>query len=791
MANVVTFASMGIQQDTDRTVYVSWNWTKANTENYLVRWWYGTADGRGYYAQETTEIYRQSTYTAPENAVKVTACVMPVSKKRNVNGTETSYWNADWASNSYWLKNAPPATPSVPSIEIDGFKLTTRLDNIADSTGIIQFQVVRETYRSIAQRTSVDVFKTSSTTVKARSAQYSCNVLAGGKYKVRCRASNDRPHSSGSLNSIGHSGATYSAWSDYTEAVATPPGGVLTINSCKAESETSVELRWVHEGSTVVEGIGLPGADSFEIEYATKASYFDRSDMTTTKSDIKSTTYVVTGLEAGTEYFFRVRGVNEQGESAWSELASIVLGEKPSAPTTWSSTTTCITGEPLTLYWSHNSIDGSTQRYAEVELYINNVKETHEISSIDEEDDEKTMFFEVDTKSYAEGVKIEWRVRTKGVVDEYSDWSVIRTVDIYAPPVLVLSATNAESQPFDTLTAFPFYIAGEAGPVTQKPVSYHVSIVANESYETTDYLGNVKMVNIGDEIYSKHFDTANQLLLEISAGDVALSNDVSYTIKGVVSMDSGLTAEDAIAFVVNWQVYNYDLNAEVGINYDDYTASIRPYCENEVGELVAGVTLSVYRREFDGSFTEIGTGIENNGYSFVTDPHPALDFARYRIVSVDVSTGYVDFYDMPGYPVGEKAVVIQWDEAWSNFDAVDDALLVEPAWSGSLLKLPYNIDVSDASKPDVSLINYIGRKRSVSYYGTHLGETATWNMEIPKSDKETLYAIRRLAIWMGDVYVREPSGSGYWANINVSYSQKHCEMTIPITLSLTRVEGGA
>ena len=88
------------------------------------------------------------------------------------------------------------------------------------------------------------------------------------------------------------------------------------------------------------------------------------------------------------------------------------------------------------------------------------------------------------------------------------------------------------------------------------------------------------------------------------------------------------------------------------------------------------------------------------------------------------------------------------------------------------------------------MIKYAGRKRPVSYYGTQLGEKSTWNVEIPKHDKETLYAIRRLSIWMGDVYVREPSGSGYWANIEISYSQTHCDTTIPITFNITRVEGG-
>jgi hypothetical protein len=107
-----------------------------------------------------------------------------------------------------------------------------------------------------------------------------------------------------------------------------------------------------------------------------------------------------------------------------------------------------------------------------------------------------------------------------------------------------------------------------------------------------------------------------------------------------------------------------------------------------------------------------------------------------------------------------------------------------------MLNLPYNIDVSDSFKPDVSLVEYIGRDHPISYYGTQLGVTSSLSMEIEKDDEETLYGLRRLSRWMGDVYVREPSGSGYWANVVVSFSQKHCEVTIPVTLSITRVEGG-
>ena len=45
-------------------------------------------------------------------------------------------------------------------------------------------------------------------------------------------------------------------------------------------------------------------------------------------------------------------------------------------------------------------------------------------------------------------------------------------------------------------------------------------------------------------------------------------------------------------------------------------------------------------------------------------------------------------------------------------------------------------------------------------------------------------------MYQGDVYVREPRGMGYWANVGVSFTITHQELTIPVTLDITRVEGG-
>ena len=366
---------------------------------------------------------------------------------------------------------------------------------------------------------------------------------------------------------------------------------------------------------------------------------------------------------------------------------------------------------------------------------------------------------------------------------------------MYAPPTLEINLYNSEGSAFEQLTSFPFYLETNAGPATQNPIGYYVSIIANEAYETTDNIGNVKMVSSGEEVYSRYFDFdsstgSRSIAVTFSANNVNLDNNISYTASCTVSMDSGLTASASKEFTVAWTDIEYSPNAEIGVDLDAVTAQIRPYCEDDDGTPISGVTLAVYRREFDGGFTEIASGVENTGTSFVVDPHPSLDYARYRIVATTVETGAVSFYDVPGYPIGKPAVIIQWSEAWQGFDTRNSDEISEPTWSGSMLVLPYNIDISSTYRNDVTLVKYTGRSHPVSYYGTQRGETASWSMEIPKNDTETLYGIRRLSVWPGDVYVREPSGSGYWANINVTFNQDHLATTIPITFDITRVEGG-
>lgn len=812
-----TIQHFGLQADTDRTVFATWLWDKSNTDKYQAKWWYDTGNGVWFVGSDSETTEQQSIYSAPQNALRVKFQVKPISKTYKSNDKDVSYWSAEWSTaKEFTFAEALPATPPTPTVTLDGYTLTAKVTNYNEGTSI-EFQVIQN---------DSSVFKTGTASIITDAASYACTVSVGVEYKVRCRAKK---------------GSIWSEWSPYSEGVKTKPSAPSGITTCEALTETSVKLAWGKSNT----------AKTYDIEYATKKDYLGNSNASTILNNVASTTYTITGLATGEEYFFRVRAVNDQGESSWTGVKSVKIGTKPEPPTTWSSTTTSIVGESVLLYWVHNCEDASKETGAQIELTVNGTASTISIGAAKDEDD-TNRFYTLNTKSYSDGATIEWRVRTKGIIAEWGDWSVKRKIQVYAPPTLSVHVTDVQGNDQYMITSFPIYIKGDAGPNNQLPISYHVSIVSNDSYEYWDEVGKMRTISAGDEVYSKSYDTNEDLVLKLSPSSIDLENNVTYTVNCIVTMNTGLNATDTVNFEVAWTDVITPPNAE--ISYDPLTicTHIRPYCyfyetifyeveydpetgmfyrvdrlsddmygiqvpdastevynddvfyetlaskigrlytvtQAELPGLTDGVTLSVYRREYDGKYVEIATGLRNDDNIFVTDPHPALDFARYRIVAINDRTGMVSFTDIPAIPIGEKSVVIQWDEAWDSFEALGEAQQEKPTWSGSMLKLPFNIDISDKNSIDVSTVKYIGREHPVSYYGTQLGVTATWNVDIDKQDKDTLYGLRRLAVYMGDVYVREPSGSGYWANIQVSFNQTHNQPTIPVTLTLTRVEGG-
>lgn len=905
--------SLGVQSTDSGTLFATWTWSKhSDTENYETKWEYDLGDKTGssilWYVDKGSTEERYSTWSIKKGVKSVKFSVKPISKKKS--DGKSTYFEADWSSVATWTNTLPLPKPTNLNVDMDGCKLTATLSGLETScpeATHVAFEVVKD------NKTVIHTAEKCTNKIQTGYASYNWTVDPGAEYKVRCYAYTDENKS-----------GKRSDWTEYSDNYPSTPAKLSGFKTIKAVDKNSAYLEWVAAAT----------AKSYDIEWYDDKTNVDLTSPTGSTSIEKQIACKIQNLVSGHEYFFRIRAVNEEGESDWSSIQSIVIGTKPSAPTTWSSTTTVVAGEDLVLYWVHNSEDESSQSIAELKLDIivdgSITSKTYTVrNSTDDELKDKTSFCTINTKTgyiswteddglkqfylgvkFEENVQIKWQVKTRGIAAEYSDYSEPRTVDVYSEPKLTLSMgaakyylvekvngeyiktyevidipigsalvgafTTGNEQVYQYVDSdgdvtyycceitdlglddpnvsdlpivktFPFYISAVPGPKSQSPIGYHLSISANTAYETTDNIGNVKMVGVGEQVYSKYFDIKHDLLVEFTPGNIDLENNINYTITCTVSMNSGLTAESSKGFTVDWDDMVFSPNAEVGIYSDTYSATIRPYCEDRrieyrkvelsgktytvtetvydfiygepvknavttTGERVyKGVTadgediyfcefdvvtsvtdvyLAVYRREFDGSFTELATMLDGANNVAITDPHPALDYARYRIVATSKSTGEVSYYDLPGVSVNGKAVIIQWSEEWTTFESLEENRSAEPTWSGSMLSLPYNIDVSDNTDPEVELVEYIGRKHPVTYYGTQRGQKSTWNVTIAKDDEETLYALRRLAMWMDDVYVREPSGSGYWANIKVSFSQKHRDLTIPVTLNITRVEGG-
>lgn len=783
-----------LDADTTRQMFCTWSYTGTDVGGYDVESYIDTGAGGWRVVEKTTTEEKQKQFSFDEQAKKCQVKIKPYGKN-NSEGNR-SWDDGQWVTVEYDFSNNPPLMPDVPEVSLDGTKLTCTLTNISEDINAdsIEFAVYKN--NTTKYKTGICTINT-----ETRFVQFETTVEIGGSYTVRCRAV--------------RKSTIYSNWTDFSSPVKTAPNAPERITTLRPQviSEQASKTYGVF-----VEWTEVTNADNYEVQYTTDITYFDNSS-----SEVHSVTtekgqgprILITDIELGHEYFFRVRALNDDGESAWTPIESTTLGTKPQPPTTWSSTVSAIVGEDFRLYWTHNSTDGSIETIARIHFTIidslNPEREPMEKTIIvrnekPEEDKDKTSVYVINTNDdewnlVKSGFTLKWKVQTAGIVEEYSDWSVEREVNVYEQPGLEIDIKNQNGGSVSEINSFPFYINVSATPAAQRPISYYVEIVANEGYETIDSVGKVFTVNPGDIIYQRFYDPQVnpwEFVLEMTPGNVDLQNDISYTVNATVSMNSGLSAANSYNFTVYWNDLFYDVYADVVINKETLEASIHPYCneyEDVEGEikpkLSENCTLSVYRREYDGSFTLVAEGIDNLSNVYVTDPHPSLDYARYRVTATSKDTGSISYSDIPAVKVGEPSIIIQWAEAWSWFETDQEGSgTVEPKWSGSMIKIPYNIDTSENASVESEFVEYVGRQHPVAYYGTQVGESATWNCEIPRSDTNMVYSLRRLQKWAGDVYVREPSGVGYWANITVSFNMKHKTVSIPITFNVNRVEGG-
>lgn len=901
-------------------------------------------------------------YTPPTNAIAILAKIAPVPKQYKSSKTKKANWFTKPDFTSVSQKYTPnPNAPSIDTWTITGntYKVVVSFDTVASDVDYCKIEFLKNNV-TVMEGATQEFKKASSTQNQRGTCVFTGTFDEIGTYQVRA--------SVGIYNSTDKQ-IYWSEPCDWASSIDTRPDtpGDVTVTVIGSDK---VRVSWTPTSEANV--------SSYKIEYVSDSSdYFDSGNAQSVTVDGSLSTYIISGLEAGHTWYFRVRSVNGSDESDAGDIASVVLVTKPSAPTTWSSKTIATiqtsvgSTDPIYLYWIHNSQDGSAQIDAQIRItiagttyyYLWENTNKNDYGELQDETSELELWplslyttegantsivgtvYDLIKSSNAQSLT--WKVRTRGLYTaddgstdgDYSDWSVEREICVYTKPNLYLSVTEGTGSSLvgNIFTSFPMTLTCSTTPSSQTPISYHVSITTNSSYETIDRYGEEVIILDGTEIFSKYIDPNSSDISSTSSGkkyefsinasdvDLVSDTDIGYTVYVVVYMDSGLSAEASYNFRVEWDEESQIPNAEIVYDEEYRYATIRPYCLYYLGEddsmdddgieskayygtaitgtsetatvfsssgitsavygdiyfnpstcnvyscalggdastatwiykdtinfedagtwysgtvidgegengiypssgislalvndyyfntddgniyccVKAGdastaiweyvhncfwdytpnTTLSVYRKEQNGTFTIIKENIGNNVGITVLDPHPNFGVCTYRIVSTNVLNGGIAYADFEEN-TEETSIIIQWDEAWNDGSEEAETAAV---FEGSVLELPANVKLKDTNTNDVTLAEYIGRSRPVSYYGTQRGESPSLSCVFPKNDTETLSKLRRLMAWQGDVYVREPSGLGYWANVTVSYDRNYNDVTIPVSITVKPVEGG-
>lgn len=873
-------------------ISASWTYYKEHLKEFSYKWTYTTGNqqkgkdiwyegGSGTVAKTTKKNKNAGViFTAPENARYVKFYVKPVSTEHTVTVTNKKgkkekktqpYWKGQNVSNKIkvWERGYPDP-PSVSAEVIkksDGFYIRSIADSIdEDDTTHLEFYLVRPSQKDVGvdgqptvrgskgwKSGLIDIYKKTETDKAGWDIRVSKDNLGFG-FQVKVRAVNSKLRVGGN--------PVHSEWSQYyplmPQLLYTPPKAPTGVSAIKTKSnnqQDQMKVSWK----------AATGADQYEVQYTTDSHGWGNESMTSSvTTPLGGNTSIYIDVQAGNTYWVRVRSINTKVTSGdnfgdWSGTVKVIVGTRPSPPTTWSSRLTVRKGDDVLLFFTHNTTDGSAMTQAQVRWTISTafgspinipLKTDPDLGYINPQG---SYIFK--TSNIPDQAKVRWQIRTRGLItdgvnDGWSDWSTTREFTVFEPPTLLVQLSDTPTlsggDDLEVVSEFPFYILAQAGPSTQRAIGFYVSIAPTNAYRTVGPDGVEKWVNAGEEVYSQYFDfepTANltdklefkddngvvyativdnNLTLTMDPSRVTLVNEpgVSYTVSASVSMNSGLSANDDDQFDMNLTSLNFGPDGTVTVDEDGLSCTILPSCmttfvwENDIdydeiygpdweppADTVApDVSLAVYRYNANGTFTLVGDDIPSESPVSVTDPHMPLRHAIYRVVATSKKTGQIVYEDLDPVDLDESGIVIQWDEVFTGIMTEDvfndEGVLIsqtepiEPTWTGGIVILPANIDISNTTNPDRELAKYDGRTAPVDYHGTQLNETGSWTAQFPKSDTNIISALRRLQAYQGKVYVREPSGLGYWAVVTIDMPINHLDLVVTATISITRVEGG-
>lgn len=362
-------------------------------------------------------------------------------------GTPVYYWGGTRPAKDYTFGSTKPSeAPNVPDFTItNATKANVSLTGI--STGTFATGVRFEIYKKEYGQTSASFYKSAQVEISNGYAYADIDVDLGAEYTARAAFYN----SYNDFDANGElTGIQSPQWSDTENGWAGPiksaplpvENFAITTNVVSAGAAVNLDMSWDENVY----------ADTYEVQY------IDNAFSWTLESKIENFTtiqhYYTLQLQNGGQYKFRIRAINNAGESSWKEI-NIVFGLPDQPPTIWSDETRQINSGSVHFYWKHNPRDSAREISAEIDVTISTYGHfvlTASRENQDEKDWYKNSVYIMDTAWLSRTSLITWKVRTAGPSGLWSEWSVEKTIELYGQPGII-TWTQPPSQFLDIMTS--------------------------------------------------------------------------------------------------------------------------------------------------------------------------------------------------------------------------------------------------------------------------------------------------------------------------------------------------
>jgi len=653
---------------------------------------------------------------------------------------------------------------------------------------------------------------------------------------------------------IGRSHTCFGAYA----IVGTYDGTTITSEKMRSETALDNDIAAIQPANvTVTEGpdegtvrVGWEWswveATKAEISWSDKDYAWESTDSPSDYSveDVKTTSWIIAGLEVGKRYFFKVRLIDGSGDNEvvgpWSEMVGYNLTTVPDRPALTLNKSVINAGGTLVARWAFGG-DGTAQEYAEIALvtFENNEPVYGDVIA----HAETQSSIEID-REWVTGQTYYLAVRVTATNGLQTAWSDPVSLYVADPITITMSASSIygggsyTERDHDQITTYVDGVMTNIRINDTQNVVYIPGGMTSELYDLYNSNGGINTVtrvDIDEHTYEIHKETKTYAfsadpyiwVMPFTATIIGAGNTGTTTLTIIRADDYHLDRPDDTTFdgyageiVATFSQYGEEPititvddmvgHLDDGANYymvatvtDVYgqTASLKYLFKVAWTHksTVPGVEVVVDKVQRIAKIKPIAVSgiIANDTCDIyrITADQPEL-----IVKGATFGETYVDPYPAFGDFCGHRLVTItaNGDYAtadglgWYDADYVDGDILEDNNLvidvDGDQIVLPYNLTLSNTWNKDFKRTSYLGGAVQGDWNPAITRDLSAGTVIVRGDDLDKQLMIRDLAGYAGVAHVRTPDGSSLTADVQISESQSYDTKAITYSMTIKAID---